>query len=86
MAVASESAGLGICYIGAIRNDAARAAELLELSQQVCPVFGMYIGWPGQDPRVKPHISVSVILNENRCSVDGEAEAIAPYDKEMRKY
>ena len=27
VAVAAESAGLGICYIGAIRNDAARAAN-----------------------------------------------------------
>ena len=48
VAVAAESVGLGICYIGAIRNDAARVAELLDLPQQVYPVFGMCIGWrPG---------------------------------------
>lgn len=86
VAVAAESAGLGICYIGAIRNDAARSAELLGLPQQVYPVFGMCIGWPDQDPEVKPRLPVSVVLKENSYSIDGEAEAIAAYDDEMRTY
>ena len=86
VAVAAESAGLGICYIGAIRNDAARAAELLELPQQVYPVFGMCIGWPDQNPELKPRLPVSIMLKENSYSIDGEAEAIAAYDEEMRNY
>ena len=86
IAVAAESAGLGICYIGAIRNDAARSAELLDLPDQVYPVFGMCIGWPDQDPEVKPRLPMSVVLKENSYSVDGEAEAIAVYDEEMRTY
>ena len=86
VAVAAESAGLGICYIGAIRNDAARSAELLDLPAQVYPVFGMCIGWPDQDPEVKPRLPVSVVLKENSYSIDGEAEAIAAYDEEMRNY
>ena len=86
VAVAAESAGLGICYIGAIRNDAALSAELLDLPAQVYPVFGMCIGWPDQDPEVKPRLPVSVVLKENSYSIDGEAEAIAAYDEEMRNY
>ena len=86
VAVAAESAGLGICYIGAIRNDAKRSAELLDLPQQVYPVFGMCIGWPDQDPEVKPRLPVSVVMKENSYNIDGEAEAIAKYDEEMRHY
>ena len=86
VAVAAESFGLGICYIGAIRNDAALSAELLDLPAQVYPVFGMCIGWPDQDPEVKPRLPVSVVLKENSYSIDGEAEAIAAYDDEMRTY
>ena len=86
VAVAAESAGLGICYIGAIRNDAARSAELLDLPQQVYPVFGMCIGWPDQDPEVKPRLPVSVVLKDNVYSIDGETEAVAAYDEEMRTY
>ena len=86
VAVAAESAGLGICYIGAVRNDAARSAELLGLPQQVYPVFGMCIGWPDQEPEVKPRLPVSVVLKENSYNADGEAEAIAAYDEQMRSY
>ena len=86
VAVAAETVGLGICYIGAIRNDAARSAELLGLPQHVYPVFGMCIGWPDQDPEVKPRLPVSVVMKENIYSTDGEAEAIATYDDEMRNY
>ena len=86
LAVAAESAGLGICYIGAIRNDVTRSAALLDLPQQVYPVFGMCIGWPDQDPEVKPRLPLSVVLKENSYSIDGEAEAIAAYDEEMRAY
>jgi len=84
--VAAESAGLGICYIGAIRNDPTRAAELLGLPQQVYPVFGMCIGWPDQNPEVKPRLPISVMLKENSYNIDCEAEAIAKYDEEMRNY
>lgn len=86
VAVAAESAGLGICYIGAIRNDPVRSAKLLDLPQQVYPVFGMCIGWPDQDPEVKPRLPMSVVLKENSYCIDGEAEAIAAYDEEMRTY
>ena len=86
VAVAAESVGLGICYIGAIRNDPARVTALLNLPQNVYPVFGMCIGWPDQDPEVKPRIPLSVMLKENSYSVDDESEAIACYDEEMRAY
>ena len=86
LAVAAESVGLGICYIGAIRNDAARSAKLLDLPLHVYPVFGMCIGWPDQDPEVKPRLPVSVVMKENNYSIVGEADAIATYDENMRDY
>ena len=84
--IAAESAGLGICYIGALRNDPARVTELLGLPQQVYPVFGLCLGHPAQDPEVKPRMPVGVILKENTYSTDGEEEAIAAYDEDMRTY
>ena len=84
--VAAESAGLGICYIGAVRNDPARTSELLELPRHVYPVFGLCLGWPAQDPEVKPRLPLSVMLKENTYSIDGEDTAIAAYDNVMRAY
>ena len=86
MVVAAESAGLGICYIGALRNDPARVTEILDLPQQVYPVFGLCLGYPDQDPEVKPRLPLSVVLKENSYGTEGEAEEIAAYDAEMRAY
>ena len=86
LVIAAESEGLGICYIGALRNDPAKVTELLDLPQQVYPVFGLCLGHPAQDPEVKPRMPVGVILKENTYSIDGEEEAIAAYDEDMRTY
>ena len=86
LVVAAESVGLGICYIGALRNDPARVTEILDLPQQVYPVFGLCLGYPDQDPEVKPRLPVSVVMKENSYSTAGEAEAIAGYDEDMRAY
>ncbi|GIS11339.1 MAG: hypothetical protein CM15mP115_04900 [Alphaproteobacteria bacterium] len=86
LVIAAESAGLGICYIGALRNDPAKVTKLLDLPQQVYPVFGLCLGHPAQDPEVKPRLPVSVTLKTDSYSTDGEDEAIAAYDEEMRTY
>lgn len=84
--VAAESCGLGICYIGALRNDPARVSEVLDLPKDVYPVFGMCIGWPDQDPEVKPRLPKSVMLKENSYCIQGEDAAINAYDELMREY
>lgn len=83
---AAESLGLGICYIGGIRNDPAKVTELLELPSQVFPVFGMCLGWPDQNPALKPRLPLSVTLKTDRYEESGDASAISAYDEQMRKY
>jgi len=51
--IAAESAGLGCCYIGGIRNKPDKVTELLNLPKHVYPVFGMCMGYPDQHPGVK---------------------------------
>ena len=84
--VAAESLGLGICYIGAIRNDPQVVADLLELPDHVYPVFGLCLGWPDQDPMLKPRLPLSVTLKEERYDESGDAAGIAEYDAQMREY
>lgn len=60
MVCAAESAGLGICYIGALRNDPEGVKEFFGLPEGVFGVFGLCLGWPAADsaadikPRLKP--------------------------------
>ncbi len=45
-ALAAESLGLGICYIGSIRNNPREVISLLALPRLVFPIMGMTVGWP----------------------------------------
>ena len=85
-AVAAESLGLGVCYIGAVRNDPQAVAELLELPDQVYPVFGMCLGHPAQAPEPKPRLPLAVVLKDDRYREDADQEGIQAYDLELREY
>ncbi|MEQ6885249.1 oxygen-insensitive NADPH nitroreductase [Salicola sp. Rm-C-2C1-2] len=84
VAVAAESEGLGICYIGGIRNNPEAVSDLLRLPEHVYPVFGMCLGYPAQDPEVKPRLPVETILKEDYYSDD--AEQVDAFDETMRDY
>jgi nitroreductase len=85
-AIAAESMGLGICYIGGIRNDPERVSVLLDLPEQVYPVFGFCIGYPAQDPEVKPRLPLSVVLKEGRYQRGDDTAGMRAYDEALRKY
>jgi len=85
-AVAAESAGLGICYIGGIRNDPERVSALLNLPDQVYPVFGFCLGYPAQAPEVKPRLPLSVILKQEQYQNSDDTKGVPEYDKQLRIY
>lgn len=85
-AIAAESIGLGIVYIGGLRNQIARVTELLELPHLVYPVFGMCLGYPDQDPDVKPRLPLPVIFKHDRYENLDDLETIKAYDKEVTEY
>ena len=84
--VASESAGLGICYIGALRNNPAEVSTVLDLPNDTYPVFGLCLGWPDQDPEVKPRLPMGVVLRENTYGNGTEGINLDNYDEAVRGY
>ncbi|MDX1464532.1 MAG: oxygen-insensitive NADPH nitroreductase [Halomonas sp.] len=84
VAVAAESEGLGICYIGGIRNDPQRVSDLLGLPDHVFPLFGMCLGYPAHQPDVKPRLPVEAILKQDTYSDD--REQVAAFDETMHAY
>ncbi|SFD96125.1 FMN reductase (NADPH) [Paenibacillus catalpae] len=85
-AVAAESLGLGIVYIGGIRNQPQRVSELLQLPQHVYPVFGMCIGVPDQAPLDRPRLPRSAVYFENTYKLDNLSSAIDAYDETLSAY
>lgn len=86
LVTAAESVGLGICYIGGIRNNPAKVSELLKLPRGVYPVFGLCLGYPDQDPEVKPRLPLPVILKQEVYNEEGDREVIDEYDELIREY
>lgn len=65
MVVAAESLGMGTVYLGSILNDNAKLSELLKLPKYVYPAVGLAVGWPDQEPQLKPRLPRHVIHMEN---------------------
>ncbi len=85
-AVASESLGLGIVYIGGIRNNIAEVSELLELPELVYPVFGMCLGYPAGVNGLRPRLPQQAILHRNKYNARAAVEQVKVYDEVTTKY
>lgn len=86
LVTAAESVGLGICYIGGIRNNPREVSDLLQLPKGVYPVFGLCLGYPDQNPELKPRLPQSVVVKDETYHETGDAEAIKAYDETVREY
>lgn len=84
--VAAESMGLGICYIGGLRNNPAQVSELLELPEHVYPVFGLCLGYPAQDPEIKPRLPQTGMLMTDRYDDTVFDQSVSAYDAQVREY
>lgn len=84
--VAAENLDLGICYIGALRNNPEAVAELLELPHLTYPLFGLCIGHPDQNPEVKPRLPLSVVLKQESYRDADDEAALRDYDEQVRQY
>ena len=84
--VAAESEGLGICYIGGIRNNPQEVSELLKLPEHVYPVFGLCLGYPDQNPEVKPRLPLASILKQDVYDDSDDEALVAEFDDTMARY
>ena len=85
MVCAAESLGLGICYIGGLRNDPEGVKQLLELPEGVFGVFGLCIGWP-EEPvtaEIKPRLAQEAVWFKERYT---SHPSVDEYDERMREF
>ncbi|WP_151735642.1 oxygen-insensitive NADPH nitroreductase [Paenibacillus tengchongensis] len=85
-AVAAESLGLGIVYIGGVRNNIAELSELLGLPERVYPVFGMCLGYPEGESGIRPRLPLEGVLHRGRYDQEKTAAQVAIYDEVSREY
>ncbi|MGB0715955.1 MAG: NADPH-dependent oxidoreductase [Phycisphaerae bacterium] len=81
MALAAESLGLGICMIGAMRNNPGAVRDALALPQHVIALSGLCIGYPDDDATAKPRLPLSATFFKNQYPSDTDlAQPLAEYD------
>lgn len=86
--VAAESEGLGICYIGGIRNHAEEVSELLQLPERVVPLFGLVVGYPAHTPGQKPRLPLEHVYHDETYEQDERRlkEQIEAYNETISNY
>ena len=83
MVCAAESLGLGVCYIGALRNDPKGVRELLELPDGVFGLFGLSLGYPASDAEIKPRLAQEAVWFRERYNPEPNTDE---YDARMAAF
>lgn len=85
--VAAESLGLGVNYLGNVHNDAQAFVDALNLPSLTFPVVGMTLGYPNQEPQLKPRMNREFRVFENGyAEPENWTAALADYDADMTTY
>lgn len=87
-ALAFESMGLGTVFIGGLRNEPEKVADLLGLPPRAVAVVGMCVGVPSPEAAgsVKPRLGQEVVLHRERYGTESEEALIAAYDARADAY
>lgn len=71
-AIAAESLGMGICYIGGIRNNLEEVCNILKTPDGVLPLFGLAVGYPDKITDKKPRLPIDHVYSENEYEQDNQ--------------
>ncbi|BBH20489.1 FMN reductase (NADPH) [Paenibacillus baekrokdamisoli] len=86
--IAAESMGLGICYIGGIRNQLDEVSQLLQTPNHVIPLFGLSVGYPADLPDQKPRLPYLNVYHEDEYNQDDQQliDQLQQYNNEISAY
>jgi len=76
VALAAESKGLGICYMGSTLANCDQIGDILQLPQSVFPVVGFTLGYPDEDPPLRDRLPAYGLIHDETYH-DYSPESIA---------
>lgn len=85
MTIAAESMGMGVCYIGGIRDTIVEISEMLELPEYVFPIFGLVIGYPKVRNDLKPRMPITGIYHVNKYNNETD-RVVDEYEEQTKNY
>ncbi|MZQ85299.1 oxygen-insensitive NADPH nitroreductase [Paenibacillus sp. 5J-6] len=84
--IAAESLGLGVVYVGGIRNNPKEVSEVIGLPKLVYPVFGMCVGYPDQEPTQRPRLPLEVVYHKETYSTNTYTQGIEDYNRSLSEF
>ena len=84
--VAAESLGLGTVDIGAIRGKSLEITKLLNLPKYCIPLVGLCVGYPDDNPGVKPRLPMTSVCFDNKYDTEKAKAGVEEYDVTYQKY
>ncbi len=81
VAVAAESSGLGICYMGTTLWSAPGITKILNLPINVVPVTSLVIGYPAENPAPRDRLPLEMLVHRNRYRDPSDNRLLAYYAK-----
>jgi len=86
-AVAAESEGLGICYLGTATYNAGEIIDTLNLPELVVPVTTLTVGYPAENPPVTDRLPLDAVVHYGDYKVFQPEELNALYaEKENSEF
>ena len=85
VAMAAESRGLGICYLGSTLANADQIGEILDLPSNVVPVVGFSLGYPAEQPGLRDRLPSSGLIHWERYQQQADKTILKIYqDRETK--
>lgn len=85
VALAFESQGLGICFLGTTLWRADEIADLLELPETCVPVTSLVVGYPDENPNKRDRLPLRALVHNERYQKRGDEEFLELYaDREVK--
>ena len=85
LALACESHGLGICYMGTTLFSMRAIADTLELPPNCLPVTSMVVGWPNEAPQQRDRLPAAAWIHEERYQRPSPADIDTHFAERERR-
>ena len=84
--IAAQSLALGGVFIGGIRNNMEEVHNIFVLPDLVAPLFLLCLGYPDDNPDLKPRLPKDVIHKIDYYDNAKDDKLVNEYDETMKKY
>jgi hypothetical protein len=84
VALAAESEGLGICYMGTTLASCLEIAKILQCPDHVVPIVGFSLGYPAETPPMRQRLPMEAIVHSETYQELSDQELLRHYAKKER--